>query len=101
MEGPTRRRFMGTAAGGALGLGLLPTSMQKLLATTPERSGSIREVKHIVFVMQENRSFDHYFGSLSGGRGFDDPTAIGPSTGRTVFYQPDAGNPHAYELPFH
>jgi phospholipase C len=99
MEGLTRRRFMGAAAGGALGLGL-PTRMQKLLAKTPERTCSISEVKHIVFVMQENRSFDHYFGSLSGVRGFDDPTAIGLSTGRRVFYQPDALNPDGYELPF-
>jgi phospholipase C len=101
MEDLTRRRFMGTAAGGALGAGLLPKSMRKLLATTPERTGSIREVKHVVFVMQENRSFDHYFGMLSGVRGFDDPTAIKLSTGRPVFYQPDSLNPDGYELPFH
>ena len=100
MDGLTRRRFLGTAASGSLGLGL-PTSLRKLLAATPERHGSIREVKHIVFVMQENRSFDHYFGTLSGVRGFDDPAAIELSTGRSVFYQPDALNPDGYELPFH
>ncbi|MEU6058141.1 phosphocholine-specific phospholipase C [Streptomyces sp. NPDC047097] len=51
-------------------------------------------VKHVVILMQENRSFDHYFGTLKGVRGFGDHavvdlpgTASGPS-GRTVFQQP-------------
>ena len=43
--------------------------------------------------MQENRSFDHYFGTLAGVRGFDDPNALKLSTGNSVFYQPDAENP--------
>ena len=51
--------------------------------------------------MQENRSFDHYFGTLPGVRGFSDPAAITLSTGRSVFYQPDAVNPAGYLLPFH
>ncbi len=51
--------------------------------------------------MQENRSFDHYFGTMKGVRGFDDPTAITLSTGKSVFYQPDAVNPDGYLLPFH
>jgi phospholipase C len=50
--------------------------------------------------MQENRSFDHYFGSLSGVRGFDDRHAITLFTGRSVFYQPDPENPDGYLLPF-
>jgi phospholipase C len=104
MNSLTRRRFMGGAAGGAgvLGLGLLPTKMQRLLAKTPENPrGSLKDVKHVVFLMQENRSFDHYFGTLSGVRGFNDPTATTLSTGRSVFYQPDVPNPDGYELPFH
>jgi phospholipase C len=51
--------------------------------------------------MQENRSFDTYFGTLRGVRGFNDPTAITLSTGRKVWYQPDAKNPDGFELPFH
>jgi phospholipase C len=102
MNGLTRRRFMGGAAGGALGLGLLPPKMQKLLAKTPgNRRGSLQDVKHVVFLIQENRSFDHYFGTLPGVRGFNDPAATTLSTGRSVFYQPDAPNPDGYELPFH
>jgi phospholipase C len=100
-RGLTRRRFLGTAAAGAAGLGLLPASMRQVLAATPERTGSLRDVKHIMFVLQENRSFDHYFGTLPGVRGFSDRTAIRLSTGRSAFFQPDALNPDGYELPFH
>ena len=52
-------------------------------------------------LMQENRSFDHYFGTLAGVRGFDDPKALKLATGRSVFYQPDPENPSGYLLPFH
>ena len=39
--------------------------------------------------MQENRSFDHYFGTLRGVRGFGDPRAVTLPTGKPVWYQPD------------
>jgi phospholipase C len=58
-------------------------------------------VKHVVQIMMENRSFDHYFGTFPGVRGFGDPTAITLSTGKSVFYQPDPKNPAGYLLPFH
>ena len=51
--------------------------------------------------MQENRSFDHYFGTMAGVRGFGDPHAQRLPDGRSVFYQPDAVNPDGYLLPFH
>ena len=59
---------------------------------------SIRDVEHIVFLMQENRSFDHYFGSLCGVRGFADPRAAKLSTGCSVFHQP---HETGVVLPFH
>jgi phospholipase C len=62
---------------------------------------SLNDIDHFVIMMQENRSFDHYFGTLSGVRGFDDPKAHMLSTGRSVFYQPDMINPDGYILPFH
>ena len=50
-------------------------------------------------MMQENRSFDHYFGTLKGVRGYGDPRAAILNTGNSVFYQPtDTGE---YVLPFH
>ena len=51
--------------------------------------------------MQENRSFDHYFGTLGGVTGFGDPNALVQSNGRSIFYQPDPQNPDGYLLPWH
>ena len=103
MAGLTRRRFLGgaTATGGLGAAGLLPASVQKALATPPNRPGRLSDIKHVVMLMQENRSFDHYFGTLSGVRGFDDPAAVTLSTGKSAFYQPDSVNPDGYLLPFH
>ena len=50
--------------------------------------------------MQENRSFDHYFGTLRGVRGFGDPRAVKLPSGKSVWHQPDANNPDGYLLPF-
>src|SRR5580658_1896838 len=54
------------------------------------RFGDLRDIRHVLILMQENRSFDHYFGSLSGVRGFDDPTAIQLPGGLPVWRQPAA-----------
>ena len=99
----TRRRLLGTgalAAGGVVMSSLLPPSVRAVLAAGP-RTGSIDDIEHVVIHMQENRSFDHYFGTLAGVRGFGDPGAITLSTGRSVFYKPDASNPDGYLLPWH
>ena len=61
----------------------------------------LSDIDHLVFLMQENRSFDHYFGTLSGVRGFGDTRALTLPDGRPVFYQPDSVNPNGYVLPFH
>jgi phospholipase C len=89
------------AAGAAASLSVLPGSMRKALAAPEERLRSLEQVEHVLILMQENRSFDHYFGTLKGVRGFDDPHAITLPTGRSVFYQPDPLNPDGYLLPFH
>ncbi|MGC1415505.1 MAG: phospholipase C, phosphocholine-specific [Candidatus Acidiferrum sp.] len=65
------------------------------------RTGTINDVEHIVFMMQENRSFDHYFGSLRGVRGFGDPRTVKLASGKSAWYQPDTNNPDGYVLPFH
>ncbi|MBZ4014361.1 alkaline phosphatase family protein [Streptomyces purpurogeneiscleroticus] len=100
----TRRRLLGSAAGamgGAAALSLLPPSVRKAVAAGPPRHGSPDDIEHVVLLIQENRSFDHYFGTLRGVRGFADPEALTLSTGRSVFHQPDAMNPDGYLLPFH
>ena len=40
------------------------------------RTGTIADVKHVVILMQENRSFDHYYGSMPGVLGFGDAAAL-------------------------
>ncbi|MGH7953473.1 MAG: alkaline phosphatase family protein, partial [Limisphaerales bacterium] len=61
-------------------------------------TGTIQDVQHVVILMQENRSFDHYFGSLAGVCGFDDRNVLFFQNGSNDFYQPKGGN---YVLPFH
>jgi phospholipase C len=58
-------------------------------ATTAITTGSITDIKHVVILMQENRSFDHYFGTLQGVRGFGDRAGITLPGGYSVFNQAD------------
>lgn len=70
----TRRQALQSA--GAAGLGLTALGgVEGLLAAAAgasPRHGSLRDIEHVVFLIQENRAFDHYFGTMSGVRGFDD-----------------------------
>ena len=78
-----------------------PASISRALEIPAnDRTGSINDVEHVVFMMQENRSFDHYFGTLRGVRGFRDPHAVRLPSGKNVFHQPDPSNPDGYVLPF-
>jgi len=52
------------------------------------RYADIRDIKRVVILMQENRSFDHYFGSLNGVRGFGDRSTITLPGGYSVWQQP-------------
>ncbi|GAA2873553.1 phospholipase C, phosphocholine-specific [Streptosporangium fragile] len=88
-EGPSRRRFLAVGAGMLAG-SLLPPSVHRALAM-PVPPGGLSAIKHVVFLMQENRSFDHYFGTLRGVRGYGDRNAIRLPGGRPVFEQPMAG----------
>lgn len=84
---PDRRRFLGNAARiGALGA--WPALIERAFATPADhRTGTLRDVQHIVVLTQENRSFDHYFGSLNGVRGFADPFPIPLPGEHTVWSQ--------------
>jgi phospholipase C len=75
--------------------------MRNALADVSDKPGSLSQIEHVIVFMQENRSFDTYFGTLRGVRGFGDPTAITLPSGKPVWYQPDPENPDGYELPFH
>jgi phospholipase C len=77
--GMSRRRLLGGAAlasGMAAASMALPPNVRKALAEPAPKSFHPQDIKHVVLLMQENRSFGHYFGTLPGVRGFGDPTAI-------------------------
>jgi phospholipase C len=61
-------------------------------------TGTIRDVEHVVILMQENRSFDHYFGALKGVHGFNDQSTLLLRSGKNVFFQP---NGPSSVTPFH
>ncbi|KAK6073106.1 hypothetical protein SCUP234_08943 [Seiridium cupressi] len=52
----------------------------------PAVAGSLADIDHVVLFMQENRAFDHYFGTLAGVRGFSDPN-VQVNGNRTVWQQ--------------
>ncbi len=91
MEKLTRRKFLGVSAAavGATALGSLPAALRAAMSTPPA-GNSIADVKHVVVLMQENRSFDHYFGTLQGVRGFGDGAALLQRSGDSIFAQPGA-----------
>ena len=97
-----RRDFLKLATGSAIAAGADWPAIAKALAVPAHRATrSIRDVEHVVILMQENRAFDHYFGTLRGVRGFGDPRPVTLPSGRPVWFQPE---PHAdgrYVLPFH
>jgi phospholipase C len=95
-----RRRFL-HAAGAAVAASLIaqgvPASIARALATPADRrTGTIADVAHVVILMQENRSFDHYFGSLRGVRGFADPRVVELANGDPIWRQPVAATHTKY-----
>jgi phospholipase C len=95
----TRRDFLrlGAMASGAAGMSeLIPESIERAYAIEPASGSTYLDAEHIVILMQENRSFDHAFGTLRGVRGFNDPRAIRCVNGNSIFVQTDAsGNSYA------
>ena len=93
-----RRRFLKLMGVGAVATAF-PESIKRALAIPAHfRTGTLADVEHIVILMQENRSFDHYFGTLRGVRGFGDPRAVALPSGEPVWNQP---NGTGRVLPFH
>lgn len=64
-------------------------AIQKAFAIDPEPGTTYKDAEHVIFLMQENRSFDHCLGSLRGVRGFNDPRAINLPNGNPVWFQSD------------
>ncbi|UMR30064.1 phospholipase C, phosphocholine-specific [Massilia sp. MB5] len=99
MMSTSRRKFLSLASASAAST-LFPDLIREALAVPANNvTGTLADVEHVVIFMQENRSFDHYFGCLPGVRGYDDPRAITLPSGKPVWFQPDAGG--SLVLPFH
>jgi phospholipase C len=81
--------LVATAGGGAGGF---PEAIQRALAIEPDPGSTYLDAEHVVILMQENRSFDHCYGSLRGVRGFNDPRAITLPDGNPVWLQTNAAS---------
>lgn len=99
----SRRSFLRLGAGSAASLAALnmfPPAIRKALAIPANnRTGTIADVEHVVILMQENRSFDNYFGAMPGVRGFADRFPIPVEGGGTVLAQKNAAG--TTMLPYH
>ncbi len=84
MSSSSRRRFLQSATA----LAAFPPAIRRALAIEPHNAtGTLTDVEHVVILMQENRSFDHYFGTLKGVRGFGDRFTVPQPGGRPVWQQ--------------
>ncbi|AYQ43891.1 MULTISPECIES: phosphocholine-specific phospholipase C [Burkholderia] len=93
-----RRSFLRAAAAGTA-FSMFPPAIRRALAIPANnQTGTINDVQHVVIFMQENRSFDHYFGTMPGVRGFGDRLTIPQPGGTPVWQQSDGKRP---VLPFY
>lgn len=89
----TRKELLkaGAATAAAASLApLLPEHVARALAAPAPSCAQLKDIEHVVILVQENRSFDNYFGTYPGVRGFSDPQALRLSdgSGLSVFAQP-------------
>src|SRR5262245_18548747 len=91
----SRREFVGAAAAGAA-LSLLPRSLHDAMAQ-PMRPGGLKAIEHVIILMQENRAFDHYYGTMRGVRGYGDRAPLILRNGKPIWTQP---SPAGDVLPF-
>ncbi|GAC1316619.1 MAG: phospholipase C [Thermoleophilaceae bacterium] len=90
----TRKELLATGASAAAAaslMGLFPEHVVRALAAAGPSCGRLQDIEHVVILVQENRSFDNYFGTYPGVLGFSDPQALRQADGSSVFAQ--AGYP--------
>jgi len=93
-----RQLFAAGLAGSASALlGSCSADTTRAATSVPPAGSDLGAIEHVVFLMHENRSFDHYFGTYPGVRGFDDH----PSDSLGVFAQSWPGGLAPTLLPFH
>lgn len=89
MTETTRRNLLRAATAGAAAAAMPPSIARALAIPAARETGTIQDVRHVVILMQENRSFDHYFGTMRGVRGFGDRHPVPMEEGRDVWQQSD------------
>ncbi len=95
------RRF-GVAALSATAVLAATFSLARAAQPAPSPLGGLEQIQHVIIFMQENRAFDHYYGTLRGVRGWADRSSHPLPSGLNEFYQPvDQKNLSQYMLPFH
>ena len=101
----TRREALLVGGAALGGTALMSNALIQRALANPPHCGSLDGIEHVVILVQENRSFDHYFGSYRGVTGFADPSvpALGDGSGLSIFAQP--GYPGGFDgdhlYPFH
>jgi phospholipase C len=109
-SGLTRRDLLraGAAAGALAGAESLaaPARVLERALAAPAACGSLNEIEHVVIFINENRSFDSYYGTYRGVQGFNSKARLLPDgSGKSIFYQPFPGAPGepygGHLLPFH
>jgi phospholipase C len=88
-----RRHFLRAGAAASALSAIAPA-----VGAKPAPPGKLNDIDHFIILMKENRSFDHYFGTLSGVRGFNDLALR--ADGSSVFRQADSLTPGGSILPF-
>ncbi|GAA4991374.1 phospholipase C, phosphocholine-specific [Yinghuangia aomiensis] len=102
----SRRGFIGAAAASGAGVALAGSGLSPVVAeavaATDGMPGTLDDIEHVVILMQENRSFDHYFGTLAGVRGYNDRSLVRFANGGDVLHQRLLGlNGGTTLLPWH
>src|SRR5947207_12032238 len=109
-SGLTRRDLLRAGAGAGMLAGFetlaAPARVLDKVLAAPTACGPLTDIEHVVIFINENRSFDSYFGTYRGVKGFHSKALpLNDGSGKNIFYQPlpgEAGEPYGgHLLPFH
>ncbi len=96
------RKSFGTVASVAALSGFPPAIRRALAIEANNATGTINDVQHVVMIMMENRSFDSYFGTFRGVRGYGDRFIAPAPNGANILYQSlTKSTPVETYVPFH
>src|SRR5258705_5409024 len=98
-----RRALLRGGVAAALGSRVILDRTLEAMAAVVSPCAGLTDIEHVVFVIQENRAFDHYFGRYRGVRGFDDRSVkvAANDDGTAVFHQVNPGHSPDPFLPYH